>query len=50
MSGLRVRDLDFRRGRIEVRTTMVEVDSYLEESTPKNYEERLIPVPAFILE
>ena len=44
LSGLRVRDLDFTRGRIEVRTTMVE------ESTPKNYEERSIPVPAFILE
>jgi len=50
LSGLRVRDLDFRRGRIEVRTTMVEVNGYLEESTPKNYEERSIPVPAFILE
>jgi len=50
MSGLRVRDVDFRRGRIEVRTTMVEVNGYLEESTPKNYEERSIPVPAFSLE
>ncbi len=50
LSGLRVRDLDFRRGRIEVRSTMVEVNGYLEESTPKNYEERSIPVPAFILE
>ena len=50
LSGLRVRDLDFHRGRIEVRTTMVEVNGYLEESTPKNYEERSIPVSAFILE
>jgi integrase len=29
---------------------MVEVNGYLEESTPKNYEERSIPVPAFILD
>ena len=50
LSGLRVRDLDFGRERIEVRTTMVEVNGYLEESTPKNYEERSIPVPAFILD
>jgi len=50
LSGLRVHDLDFRRGGIEVRTRMVEVNGYLEESTPKNYEERTIPVRAFILE
>jgi hypothetical protein len=29
---------------------MVEVDGYMEESSPKDYEERLIPVPEFILE
>jgi integrase len=50
LSGLRVHDVDFRRGRLDVRTTMVEVNGYLEESIPKDYEERSIPVPAFILE
>jgi integrase len=50
LSGLQVHDIDFRRGRLDVRTTMVEVNGYLEESTPKDYEERSIPVPAFILE
>jgi integrase len=49
LAGLRVRDLDFRRGRIEVRTTMIEVNGYMQESTPKNYEARSIPVPSFIL-
>ncbi len=29
---------------------MIEVNGYLQESTPKDYEERSIPVPAFILE
>jgi hypothetical protein len=29
---------------------MVEVDGYIEESSPKGYEERSIPVPEFILE
>jgi integrase len=50
LSGLRVRDLDFVRGRLEVRSTMIEVNGYLEESIPKNYEARSIPVPAFILD
>lgn len=35
---------------MDVHTTMVEVDGYMEESSPKDYEERLIPVPEFILE
>ncbi|CAN5337941.1 site-specific integrase [soil metagenome] len=50
LAGLRVRDLDFVRGRLDVHTTMVEVDGYMEESSPKDYEERSIPVPEFILE
>jgi integrase len=50
LAGLRVRDLDFVRGRLEVHATMIEVDGYMEESTPKDYEERSIPVPEFILE
>ena len=43
-------DLDFVRGRLYVHTTMVEVDGYMEDSSPKDYEERSIPVPEFILE
>ena len=50
LAGLRVRDLDFVRGRLDVHTTMVEVDGCMEESSPKDYEERSIPVPEFILE
>jgi len=33
-----------------VHTTMVEVDGYMEESSPKAYEPQSIPVPEFILE
>ena len=50
LAGPRVRDLDFVRGRLDVHTTMVEVDGYMEESSPKDYEERSIPGPEFILE
>jgi integrase len=50
LAGLRVRDIDFGRGRLEVHSTMIEVNGYLQESTTKDYEERSIPVPAFILE
>jgi integrase len=49
LAGLRVRDLDFRRGRLEVSSTMIEVNGYMDESTPKDYEARSIPVPAFVL-
>ncbi|HEX4402730.1 MAG TPA: tyrosine-type recombinase/integrase [Galbitalea sp.] len=49
LAGLRVRDLDFTRRRLNVRETMVEVGGYFEESAPKDYEERSIPVPAFIM-
>ena len=31
-------------------TTMVEVNGYMEESSPKDYEEQSIPDPEFILE
>lgn len=50
LAGLRVRDLDSVRGRLDVHTTMVEVDGYMEESSPTDHEERSIPVPEFILE
>ena len=36
--------------KIDGHTTMVEVDGYMEESSPKGYEERSIPVPEFTLE
>ncbi|TFB95594.1 site-specific integrase [Cryobacterium sp. MDB1-18-2] len=49
LAGLTVADVDVKRGRLEVRHTMIEINGYLEESTPKDYEERSIPVPAFIL-
>jgi len=50
LAGLRVRDLDFSRRRLNVRETMVEVDEYFEVAPPKNYEERSIPVPEFIMD
>ena len=48
-SGLRVQDIDFARGRLEVQHTVVEVDDVQLESEPKDYEARSIPVPASIL-
>jgi integrase len=50
LAGLRVRDLDFKRRRLNVRETMVEVGGYFEQSVPKDYEERSIPVPEFIMD
>jgi integrase len=35
LAGLTVGDVDLKRGRIEVRHTMIEINGYLEESTPK---------------
>ncbi len=48
-SGLRVQDIDFARGRLEVQHTVVEVDGVQTDSEPKDYEARSIPVPASIL-
>lgn len=48
-SGLRVQDIDFARGRLEVQHTIVEVDGVQLDSQPKDYEARSIPVPASIL-
>ena len=50
LAGLRVADVDVQRGRLEVRHTYIEVNGYLEASTPKDYEERSIPVPRFVLD
>jgi len=48
-SGLRVKDIDFKRGRLEVQHTIVEVDGVQLDSPPKGYEARFIPVPASLL-
>ena len=48
-SGLRVQDIDFARGRLEVQHTIVEVDGVQLDSEPKDYEARSIPVLASIL-
>jgi integrase len=45
LAGLTVRDVDVRKGRLEIRHTMIEINGYLEASTPKDYEERSVPVP-----
>lgn len=50
LAGLTVGDVDLGRGRLEIRHTMIEINGYMEASTPKDYEERSIPVPAFLLE
>jgi len=50
LAGLQVRDFDSATGRLHIRTTMVEVNGYFKESSPKDYEERFIPVPASIAE
>lgn len=49
LSGLRVRHVDVNRRRLEVRTTVVEVNGIQHESRPKSYEERSVPVPATIM-
>ncbi|WP_165068244.1 tyrosine-type recombinase/integrase [Marisediminicola senii] len=49
LSGLRVMDIDFNRGRLEVQHTVIELDGVQLESQPKNYEARSIPVPASVL-
>ena len=48
-SGLRVQDIDFGRGRLEVQHTIVEIDGIQLDGVPKDYEARSIPVPPSIL-
>lgn len=50
LSGFRVQDVDFSRGRISVDHTVVEIDGIQIEGSPKDYEARSIPVPATILD
>lgn len=49
LSGLRVRDIDFKRGRLEVQHTVTEVNGIQNEGVPKDYESRSIPVPPTVL-
>jgi integrase len=49
LSGLRVNDIDFERGRLEIQHTVVELDGMQLESSPKDYEARSIPVPATLM-
>ena len=49
LSGLRVGDIDFLRGRLEIQHTIVELNGVQVESSPKSYESRSIPVPATVL-
>jgi integrase len=48
-SGLRVKDVDLKRGRLEIQHTVVEVDGNQIHGVPKDYEARSIPVPATLL-
>jgi len=50
LAGLTVGSVDLDRSRLEIKNTMIEINGYLEPSTPKDYEERSIPVPEFLLE
>ncbi|MEU2203091.1 tyrosine-type recombinase/integrase [Microbacterium oleivorans] len=49
LSGLRVKDVDLERGRLNVAVTVVMVKGYQREEAPKDYEHRSIPVPAFLV-
>ena len=49
-SGLRVSDIDSRRGRLEVQHTIVELDGVQLDSQPKDCDARSIPVPASLLD
>jgi integrase len=49
LAGLTVADVDTRRARLEIRNTVVEVNGNMQASTPKDYEERSIPVPQFVM-
>lgn len=46
--GLRVRDVDLSRGRLNVERNAVEVGSAIEVGTPKSHKRRTVPFPAFL--
>lgn len=47
-SGLRVKDVDLERSRLNVEATVVMVKGHQREEAPKDYEHRSIPIPAFL--
>lgn len=49
LSGLRVRDLDLNRARLQVEQTVVADKGYQRIEAPKDYEHRSIPIPAFLV-
>lgn len=48
LSGLRVRDVDLKRRRLEVQQTVVADKGYQRIEAPKNYEHRSIPIPELL--
>lgn len=48
LSGLRIRDVDLKRGRLEVQQTVVADKGYQRIEAPKNYEHRSIPIPELL--
>ncbi|WP_166873912.1 tyrosine-type recombinase/integrase [Salinibacterium sp. ZJ450] len=49
LCGLRVRDVDLKRGRLSVEQTVVADKGYQRVEPPKDYEHRSIPIPLFLL-
>lgn len=49
LAGLRVGDIDFARGRLQVVHTVVEVRGNQVEGEPKSYEARSVSIPRFVL-
>jgi integrase len=49
LAGLTVADVDTKRSRLEIRNTVVEINGNMQASKPKDYEERSIPVPQFVM-
>jgi len=47
-SGLRVKDVDLERSRLNIEVTVVMVKGHQQEEAPKDYEHRSIPIPAFL--
>lgn len=50
MAALRVSDAKMLRRRVHVRESVTEVEGQLEWSSPKSYEQRMVPFPAFLAE
>jgi len=48
LSGLRIMDLDLAQARLTVRQTVVADRGYQRIEPPKDYEQRTIPIPAFL--